>query len=217
MVVLFSCQSLYLHIPAEERVRSPLHRFWGLTSLLISVYIIFKHMALNLSDEILTIISGIVFLLWPICIPPNGASVEKAARSEGKPVFGGTYRRPLDSAPKPSIRPYLRIPMPIRSPTNSRWISSIRQRPQCHSRRCQSWKISTDGLSYTFYLREGAKFHTGREVTADDFVYSFTRIIDPKNNPGGPFNGKSPGVHQFQDRKADNVSGFRSLDKYIFE
>ena len=51
----------------------------------------------------------------------------------------------------------------------------------------KSWKISPDGLTYTFYLREGVKFHNGREVTANDFIYSFTRIIDPKT--------KSPGAH----------------------
>lgn len=41
----------------------------------------------------------------------------------------------------------------------------------------QSWEVSEDGLTWTFYLRRGAKFHSGREVTADDVVYSFTRSL----------------------------------------
>lgn len=41
------------------------------------------------------------------------------------------------------------------------------------------WKVSRDGLVWTFTLRRGVKFHHGREVTADDVVYSLTRILDP--------------------------------------
>ncbi|MCB9359681.1 MAG: ABC transporter substrate-binding protein [Flavobacteriales bacterium] len=50
------------------------------------------------------------------------------------------------------------------------------------------WKISEDGKTYTFYLRNDVTFHDhelfpngkGRKVTAEDFVYSFNRIIDEK-------------------------------------
>jgi len=34
------------------------------------------------------------------------------------------------------------------------------------------WDVSPDGLTYTFRLRSGAKFHNGKEVTADDVVFS---------------------------------------------
>ncbi len=38
---------------------------------------------------------------------------------------------------------------------------------------------SDDGLTYTIKLREGAVFHNGLPVTADDVVFSFTRVLDP--------------------------------------
>lgn len=43
----------------------------------------------------------------------------------------------------------------------------------------ESWEISDDQLTWTFTLREGVTFHNGRELTADDVVYSYQRIMDP--------------------------------------
>ena len=42
------------------------------------------------------------------------------------------------------------------------------------------WKISRDHRTYTFHLRDDVRFHNGRQVTAADFVYSFTRLLDPE-------------------------------------
>lgn len=36
----------------------------------------------------------------------------------------------------------------------------------------ESWDISDDGLEYTFHLRQGAMFHNGDEITAEDAVFS---------------------------------------------
>jgi peptide/nickel transport system substrate-binding protein len=51
----------------------------------------------------------------------------------------------------------------------------------------KSWEISSDGLTYTFYLRDDVYFHDHsifkgkkRKVVANDFVYSFNRIVDKK-------------------------------------
>lgn len=52
----------------------------------------------------------------------------------------------------------------------------------------KSWEISPDGLTYKFKLRDDVFFHDnknfkdgkGRKVTANDFVFSFNRLLDPK-------------------------------------
>ncbi|MDT8439115.1 MAG: peptide ABC transporter substrate-binding protein [Wenzhouxiangellaceae bacterium] len=41
------------------------------------------------------------------------------------------------------------------------------------------WDISRDGLTYTFYLREDGAWSNGEPVTADDFVFSLRRSVDP--------------------------------------
>jgi len=43
----------------------------------------------------------------------------------------------------------------------------------------ESWEISDDGTVYTFRLRDDAKWSNGDPVTANDFVYSFRRTVDP--------------------------------------
>ena len=43
----------------------------------------------------------------------------------------------------------------------------------------KSWKISDDGLVYTFNLRDNAKWSNGEPVVASDFVYAFKRAVDP--------------------------------------
>lgn len=44
----------------------------------------------------------------------------------------------------------------------------------------ESWEISEDGLSIIFNLRDNAKWSDGKPVTADEFVYSFRRLANPK-------------------------------------
>ena len=39
----------------------------------------------------------------------------------------------------------------------------------------ESWTMSEDALTYDFILRNGTKFHTGDEVTAEDVKFSFER------------------------------------------
>ena len=41
----------------------------------------------------------------------------------------------------------------------------------------KSWDISPDGLTYTFYLNSGIKFHDGTELTAEDVKFSMDRLL----------------------------------------
>lgn len=46
----------------------------------------------------------------------------------------------------------------------------------------KSWTVSEDGLTYEFEIREGMKFHDGKELTVEDVKFSYDLIKDPKVN-----------------------------------
>jgi peptide/nickel transport system substrate-binding protein len=49
----------------------------------------------------------------------------------------------------------------------------------------ESWEISDDGVTYIFHLREGVKFHNGKELDAEDVKYSLERQLDPDVGSAG--------------------------------
>lgn len=44
----------------------------------------------------------------------------------------------------------------------------------------ESWEISEDGTEFTFTIRADATYSDGTDITADDFVYSWKRLVDPR-------------------------------------
>jgi ABC-type transport system substrate-binding protein len=81
-----------------------------------------------------------------------------------------------------------------------------------------SWQVSGDGLVYTFHLREGTRFHNGRGVTAEDFVYSFTRILDPNESASAlSFFEKIKGADGYRSGNNRAVDGLKALAPNILE
>ena len=82
----------------------------------------------------------------------------------------------------------------------------------------ESWEVSEDGLTYVFQLRQEAKFHSGREVTADDVLFTFNRgrEIGPKGRFAGYMLAadtfEASGSHEFVIRLAQpDVTFFPNL------
>ena len=72
----------------------------------------------------------------------------------------------------------------------------------------RDWIVSPDGLTYTFHLRTGVKFHDGRPFVARNVATSFQRALDPatKGGRGWPLYPIA-GAKDYADGKAKTVSG----------
>src|SRR5438876_11337763 len=51
----------------------------------------------------------------------------------------------------------------------------------------ESWQISPDGLTWTFKLRQGVKFHDGQEFTSADVKFSFDRLLEKSQSGKSDF------------------------------
>jgi ABC-type transport system substrate-binding protein len=77
----------------------------------------------------------------------------------------------------------------------------------------ESVDVSADGLTYTFKLRQGVKFHNGRAMTAADVKYSLERTCNPATqSPGAGYYGALKGFDDFQAGKATELSGVQAVD-----
>ncbi|MFV2092160.1 MAG: ABC transporter substrate-binding protein, partial [Hyphomicrobiales bacterium] len=79
----------------------------------------------------------------------------------------------------------------------------------------ESYEISADGLVYTFKLRQGVKFHNGREMTAADIKYSLDRVVNPETqSPGAGFYWSVKGFDEVSSGSATGLSGVEVIDDY---
>lgn len=101
--------------------------------------------------------------------------------------------------------------------------------------------ISEDKLTYTIPIKKGIHFQDdpcfvatggkGRELTAEDFIYSWKRVADVNNNPDGywVFKGYIVGMDQFHEASLEarknkqemdcskDIEGLKALDRYTLQ
>ena len=95
-------------------------------------------------------------------------------------------------------------------------------------------EISPDGLTYTFQLKSGIQFSNGRELVAEDVIYSIERHFDPRNLSQFPhFYENIIGAQAFGNARKEeaaaepdrrdrwiaplHLEGIRSLDQYTVQ
>jgi oligopeptide transport system substrate-binding protein len=75
-------------------------------------------------------------------------------------------------------------------------------------------KVSADGKVYTFTIRDGAKFHNGRQIVAEDVKYSITRSLDKNLASEVAMNylDDIEGAKEFNAGSATEVTGIKVID-----
>ena len=79
----------------------------------------------------------------------------------------------------------------------------------------ETWDVSDDGTVYTFHIRANAKFHSGRFVTAQDFIYSWERAVSPElaSDTALTYLGDIVGVREMNTGQAEHISGLAAIDE----
>lgn len=81
----------------------------------------------------------------------------------------------------------------------------------------KSYEVSDDGLTYTFTLNEGVKYTNGAELTSDDVLYTFTRLLTYDKSVNGDVVSEIKGAEALHDGTADTLEGFEVIDDYNFK
>jgi ABC-type transport system substrate-binding protein len=80
----------------------------------------------------------------------------------------------------------------------------------------QRFEVSTDGLVYRFFLREGVRFHDGNELTAADVKRSIERALHPSTpSPSASFYDTIDGYAAYTDGKAEHLDGVVIEGRYV--
>ncbi|WP_077623432.1 peptide ABC transporter substrate-binding protein [Sediminibacillus massiliensis] len=98
-------------------------------------------------------------------------------------------------------------------------LTRLGQNDQPEAATAEEWDISEDGKEYTFTIRDEAKWSNGDDVTAEDFVYAWTRLLDPETGSPAAFLGYFiEGGEAFNsgDGSADDL-GLEAVDEKTFK
>ncbi len=172
-----------------------------------------------------------VYIAISVCLVSISCNPAKPPESEDesplptKPLLEAVYRFPLPADP-PTLDP-MHITDTVSDTVVRRIFNGlVRFSPDLEivPDLAENWVISKDGLKYKFFIRKDAKFHNGREVTADDVLYSFRRILDSKaarearDVPSERAQMLFPvkGARAFFEGNAESLEGFEAPDENTF-
>ncbi|PYN38168.1 MAG: ABC transporter substrate-binding protein [Candidatus Rokuibacteriota bacterium] len=163
---------------------------------------------------------GLPLFLLAVLVLSGVAPLPVAAQERRDVVAkGGTYRRPLGHDPE-TLDPARITDIYSRSVSQQIFDGLVQfdQTLTITPALAEFWMASRDGLTWTFTLRKGVRFHHGREVTAEDVVYSLTRLLDPRTRSGAAdLFSNVMGAREFREGRAKTVAGLAAKDRYTVQ
>ena len=89
----------------------------------------------------------------------------------------------------PTLASYLSTSMPVGQTASKIYDGLLEYNFDLSPRPClaESWNVSPDGLTITFNIRKGVKFHDGHPMTSEDVRYSIMEVLIKYHPRGGKF------------------------------
>jgi len=80
----------------------------------------------------------------------------------------------------------------------------------------ETWQVEENGKNYRFVLQENARFHNGNPVTAEDVVFSLSRLLRIDPSPATlPHLLKIIGAEAYRDHQSETVEGLQAVDEQV--
>ena len=170
----------------------------------------------------LLLISLISFglLLFPGCgkkEEPEKKAAQKEILSASSIQKGGTYRFPLMNNPS-TLDPASVQDNYGETLVHQLFDGLIRFDPYLTvlPALAETWKVDDKGKRYRFVLRENARFHNGRQVTAEDVIFSISRLIRVDRPPAIlPHLLKINGAKEYRDHETERIKGLEPIDDRV--
>ena len=152
--------------------------------------------------------------------PPSTAKVETSTETPSSEVVpGGVFRRLW--ADPPTLDPHL-----VTDTTSAGLVVelfsglvALNTDLQLVPDIAERWDISEDGMVYTFYLRDNAKFHDGKYITAGDFKWSIERSANPDTaSPvADTYLSDIVGLEAVLEGETTDISGIKVIDEHTLQ
>ncbi|HXG15602.1 MAG TPA: ABC transporter substrate-binding protein [Calidithermus sp.] len=112
-------------------------------------------------------------------------AVGGAAAAQDQPVRGGTVVQAISADP-PTLNPGLTTDTQAWSVMGKLFngLTYLDSEYRSHPDLAESWEVSKDGLTYTFRLRRGVRWHDGRPFTSADVRFTYLEVL-PRYHPTG--------------------------------
>jgi ABC-type transport system substrate-binding protein len=149
--------------------------------------------------------------------PEKAGSHNTASQSEKQTTKGGVYHAPLLNNPATLDPAYVQDQYGT-AVVQQLFDGLVRFNPYLLvlPALAETWQIEENGKSYRFTLQKNAHFHNGDVVSAQDVVFSLSRLLRVSPTPAIlPQLLKIEGAQAYRDNRTDLVAGLQAIDEHI--
>ena len=159
----------------------------------------------------------LIAMLFAGCAPA-AAPPATAVPDEVGPKMGGVLRR---GTTQTGVVPTWATWRPLSSAQQFPWVFAMSKLITLDTNNvyqpdlAKSWDISDDGTVYTFYLREGVKWHDGEDFNADDVSFTYlTALLPDAGSTWSAWAKSIVGGEAYQAGEAESAEGIAIIDDY---
>ncbi|WP_419175411.1 ABC transporter substrate-binding protein [Desulfosediminicola sp.] len=146
----------------------------------------------------------------------KAGTINTAGQGEKQVTKGGTYHAPLLNSPATLDPAYVQDQYGT-AVVQQLFDGLVRFDPYLLvlPALAETWQVEEQGKSYRFTLQKSAHFHNGEQVTAEDVIFSLSRLLRVTPSPATlPHLLKIQGAQAYHDHQTEVVAGLQAIDEH---